>query len=335
MSDLLAEVDRVLTEWDVNETALLLAVSGGADSTALVRVLAELRETHRLSLSAVHVDHQLRAESDADAAFVAELCKAHAIPLRIRQVDVARVAAERRIGLEEAGRDLRREIYESVAREKGTGWVCVGHTVDDQAETVLHRILRGTGLSGLAGIPGVSTLSAEPPIRLFRPLLGVSREAIETWLRDLGQPWREDSTNADRAFTRNRIRYELLPLLERDFNPQVRKAVARLSRQAAEAGRVLRMQGAAALAAAVIEQQPQVVRLNADVLVPFDSIVRREALILLWSEQEWPRQALGSERLAELDQLIECGRPAALSLPGGVVVSRRGSVVLLIRERSG
>src|SRR5262249_20196828 len=138
--------------------------------------------------------------------------------------------------------DARRARYEwliEVARQRGASVVAVGHTRDDQAETILHRILRGTGPRGLGGIPRRRARATDPPIELVRPLLDVSREEIRSYLADLGQPFREDASNADLGRTRARIRQDLLPRLVREYNPDVANAIVRLGGLARSSGRVI------------------------------------------------------------------------------------------------
>jgi tRNA(Ile)-lysidine synthase len=218
-----------------------VAVSGGADSTALLRLLLELRDELGIVLSVVHFNHQLRgAESDQDERFVAQLAHRHDLEFHLGSADTARYAKDKRLSLEAAARDLRYAFFAELASappESGKPHkVATAHTLDDQAETVLMRIIRGTGLRGLGGIhPRVvvegedraaeEELSAE----VVRPLLPFQHEEIESYLRAIGQEWREDASNRDARFTRNRVREQLLPLLEREFNPSVTQSLAELA----------------------------------------------------------------------------------------------------------
>ncbi len=202
---------------------VLVAVSGGADSVALLRVMLELRDELGIVVAVAHMNHGLRGEdSDADEHFVANLAKRYELQVFVERVRVAEHAAAERMGLELAGRELRYEWLTSVAGEHRFDVVATAHTLDDQAETVLMKFLRGAGSRGLAGIyPQV--IKGEAKIRFARPLLSTTRTEVEAYLESLQQDWREDESNLDRYFLRNRVRHELLPLLERDYNPNLRQ----------------------------------------------------------------------------------------------------------------
>lgn len=207
-----------------------VAVSGGADSLALLRVLIELRNELGIVLSVAHFNHGLRGmESDADQAFVAELARQFALEFFAGVADVRDHALVNKLSLEAAGRELRYGWFARLARAHRLDVVATAHTLDDQAETVLLKLLRGTGTKGLAGIWPVVLGGDGGALRIVRPLLGVSRNAVECYLESLGQPWREDTTNLDRRFLRNRVRHELLPLLEREYNPGIREALSDLA----------------------------------------------------------------------------------------------------------
>jgi len=245
-------------------------VSGGADSVALLLLLhaanALPRNALGVGLSAVHVHHGLRGdEADADLAFVQELCRRLEVPLQVQHAGVAeRVTKSREAGaaetIEEAARELRYECFARLIAQGHADSVLTAHTLDDQAETVLMKLLRGAWTEGMSGIHPVvqvqgtgnreqGTGNGEPGAgcgRIVRPLLGVRRVELEDYLCGRGQVWRTDSSNADEAFTRNRIRHHLLPIL-REYNPSIDLALANLAELArddearwqAELGRIL------------------------------------------------------------------------------------------------
>lgn len=200
-----------------------VAVSGGADSVCLLEVLRQLAPRWDLRLSVVHLDHQLRGlESRADAEFVARLAARAGLEFHLRETAVAARAGN----LEEQARRARHEFFLGLLGGGALDRVATGHTRSDQAETVLFRLLRGSGAAGLSGI--------RPTTRegLVRPLLVVTRAEVRAYLQERGLPWREDSSNSELAFDRNRIRHELLPLLERDWNPRLAEALARTAETA-------------------------------------------------------------------------------------------------------
>jgi tRNA(Ile)-lysidine synthase len=215
-----------------------LAVSGGADSVALLRLLLELRAALGIVLSVVHFNHQLRsAESDQDENFAASLAREFKLEFHLSAGDVAAEAAANRVSLETAAREMRYAFFRSLLEPGDDGStrldkISTGHTLDDQAETVLMRVLRGAGIRGLGGIYPTVDLQDENQDfagEVIRPLLTIRRHEIERFLTDIGQPWREDSSNRDPKHTRNRVRHLLMPLLEREFNPAVTSGLAELA----------------------------------------------------------------------------------------------------------
>jgi tRNA(Ile)-lysidine synthase len=200
-----------------------VGVSGGADSVALLRILREVRERQGIRLTVLHFNHGLRgADSDSDERFVASLAADLQLPYFSGREDVAAVARAKHWNLEDAGRRLRYAFFGSFVREGRIDCVAVAHTADDQAETVLARVVRGTGTRGLAAIYPVNG-------HVVRPLLEVRRAELREYLGNLGQPWREDASNYDRSRLRARLRHDILPIVERDIQPGVVHQLARLA----------------------------------------------------------------------------------------------------------
>lgn len=200
-----------------------VAVSAGADSVALWRLLEDFRGDLGASLCVLHLNHGLRGEaSDADESFVADLARDTGVEFISRREDVAALAQRSHWNLEDAGRRIRYEFFANVVAQQKCAKVAVAHTADDQAETLLGRLLRGAGPRGLVGIY---------PVRgsVIRPLLEIRRAELREYLRTKGQSWREDATNADTTRLRARLRHQLLPLLERDFNPAIVDRLRNLS----------------------------------------------------------------------------------------------------------
>jgi tRNA(Ile)-lysidine synthase len=202
-----------------------VAVSGGADSVALLRLLLELRSEIGMVLSVVHFNHQLRGEdADQDEEFVAQLARQYKVGVHFGRGDVADFAASNHLSLEAAARKMRYGFFRGLLLEGRVSQIATAHTLDDQAETVLLRVTRGAGSRGLAGIyPQLAVASGSS---IVRPLLGAKRQDLEAYLKSLGQAWREDASNRDLRHTRNRVRHGILPRLERNLNPRVREALA-------------------------------------------------------------------------------------------------------------
>lgn len=215
-------VDKALTGLGLGGAGqtLVAGLSGGADSVALADVLAGLGRRRGFRVVAAHLDHGLRPESGGDAAFCAELAGRLGVPIRLGRADVRALARRDKGGIEEAARRERYAFLRSIKEEEGAAAIAVAHTRDDQAETMLLRLLRGAGSTGLASMrPRAGDV--------VRPLLGAARREVLAHLLARGLPWREDPTNADPAFPRNRLRHELIPYLESRFNPRIREALAR------------------------------------------------------------------------------------------------------------
>jgi len=198
-----------------------VALSGGADSVALLRALLCLRDKYALDIAAVHVNHRLRgAESDRDEAFCRGLCEGLGVELCVEHIDAAAIAASRGQSVETAAREERYRIFEQARSARGFTRIATAHNANDNAETVIMNIIRGTALAGLCGIP---------PVRgsVIRPLIFVKREDIEKYLAGIGQKYVTDSTNGGDDYRRNRVRHHILPLMEKE-NPAVVDAVTRM-----------------------------------------------------------------------------------------------------------
>jgi len=305
------------------DVTVLVAVSGGADSVALLRGQVELKEkSGEGRLVAAHFNHRLRgAESDADEEFVRSLCNELQIGLETGSGAVAEAAMGD--GLEAAARAARYAFLTETAQRVGARHVVTAHTADDQVETILHRILRGTGISGLAGIPRARELS--PGISLFRPLLAVTRAEVLAYLAERDQTYREDSSNALLQFTRNRLRHELLPLLEREYAPTIRASLLRMSKLAAENQECLSQQLQPLLAQHVRVRERAVV-INCPPLASAHRHMLRELLIRVWRDRNWPLQQMSSEKWDQLSDLVQLPVTAGSEqfFPGNIRATRRG-----------
>lgn len=316
---------------DWKDVTTLAAVSGGADSVALLRALAAIRPAGPGRLVVAHFNHRLReAAADADAAFVAKLAGELGLPCDVGSADAAVAPTHRdQTGIEESARNARYEFLKAAAGRYGARYVATAHTADDQAETVLHRIVRGTGLSGLSGMRRARPLMHG--VSLIRPLLGVRRAELLNYLWRLGQQFCDDATNQDLGFTRNRLRHELLPRLAAEYNSQVSDALLRLARLAGEAQAVI--------AALVDELLRGCVRNEADRIV-FDCgllanqprYVVRESLLAAWRRRQLPEQAMGFAQWDELAKLVQTrvSVPLSTTLPGGIRVCREGDSLVIL-----
>ena len=333
----------------------VVAVSGGADSVALLHAL---RDAGIGPLEVAHFDHRLREASAGDARFVEKLAAGLGLPYRLGSADVAAAAAAVWGNLEATGRQLRYDWLAKTAAEVGAAWVATGHTADDQAETVLHRLIRGTGIRGLRGIAGerpsnpspssspgrggekVETTLPPPSLlgkgagglgssRIVRPLLTVTRRQVLAYLKTFDLVFVEDASNADRRFTRNRIRHELLPLL-RKFNPEIVAVLNRLAAQAAEETRERDARVAEVLAAAELPRAGGVLVFDADRLGEASDALLGDLFLRVWEREGWSRNGMTFAHWRRLAGIVR-GGPAA-DFPDGVSARRVGRVVQLGRR---
>ena len=301
----------------------LVAVSGGPDSMALLRTAQSVAATHGAEIHSGHIDHQLRPESGADADWVAAQCQSLGVRSWIEQVTVSGTGG----AIEETARQVRYEALVRMAHECGATAILTGHTADDNAETILHHVFRGTGLRGLIGIPPIRALTES--LGLWRPLLAVRRSEVLAELERLGQPFRTDSSNSSSRFTRNRVRLELIPWLERELNPRAVDAVLRLSEQSEEALDWLHSEAVQLLDRSLVVPVTPAVRLRCDVIRSVSAVVARECFVQLWNRQSWPRQAMTREHWQRLVDQCAAQEQSAIQMPGQIDVRRRGDLLIL------
>ncbi len=305
---------------------VVVGVSGGADSMALLDVLLEFNRTldWRLKVHVAHLNHQLRGvEAEKDAAFVQAAADSLQIPSTIETRDIARVADEQSIGVEQAGRDERYVFFERVCLRVGAKALALGHHADDNAETILQRILRGTGLRGLAGIPRSRLLAPESDIRVIRPLLRMTRRDILKYVSNAGIAYREDRSNASEEPMRNRIRNNILPTLESEVNPQVRDALIRLGEQAAWLQEYLNETVQRTFETLIISHTDQVLTLNANALSRKSRIVQTELIRLAYRSFGLGEQDLTFSHLCSaLDLIADPASGKRAQLPGGMTIEK-------------
>ena len=312
MPPLVAAVDRALVAAGLparGET-LVVGLSGGADSVALTAALAALRRRRGFALVAAHLDHGLRPGSADDAAFCHALCEALGVTLRAGTARVRERAGREKGGVEQAARRERYSFLRRVRDDEGASAIAVAHTRDDQAETLLLRLLRGSGSSGLGAMRPRSG-------ELLRPLLAVPRREVLAYLAERGLAWREDPSNRELGFARNRVRHELLPYLEERFNPRVRAALARTADLAADEAAFVRAAAERALGEAATRANGALV-LDRGVLARAPAAVARVALRLAL-QQSGGLLGVDGGHVERLLRLVTSPAPAGrrLALPGG------------------
>ncbi|MBQ8506742.1 MAG: tRNA lysidine(34) synthetase TilS [Clostridia bacterium] len=292
---------------DARGRHLLAALSGGADSVALLHLLAERRSELSIQLTAAHLHHGIRgAEADGDLAFCREICRELGVELIEGRLDIPAIAAGRRIGIETAAREERRRFLREAQEKCGADWIALAHHMDDQAETILMHLFRGTGPEGICGMPRLRD-------GLYRPLLGVRRDALRKYLEARGISWREDGTNAVPDNPRNAIRLNVLPEIEKSY-PHCIEAIARHGRIAAIEGEsIARM--AELYLANHLERGPYGQRLDLSGM-PEEAVLRRCIR----------RLCPDSLAAAKLDEIISMAQKprGRLEISGSLTVERTG-----------
>ena len=325
--DFLTNMRRFIDEHKLLQSGqgVVVGLSGGADSVALT---AALRELGCYRLVAVHVHHGLRDQAQADADFCRELAGQWQIPFRLEYADIAALAAQSGLGVEEAARGKRYELFAAHARAEGASAVAVAHHADDQVETVLHRLFRGTHLRGLSGMRPSRGLAEG--IALVRPMLWARRSEVEAFCRQQGLTWQSDHTNAELDYTRNFIRHSVLPMLRERLNAKVDESVLRASASAASAEDAL-----AALAQELFERScrkasPNEVSLRVAPLRKAPPLLASMALRKALATLNAPQRDLSQDRYEDLLAVLD-GRLKSADLPGAVHAAGDGKHLRLWR----
>lgn len=336
MNEIIRAVRETVTEHGllIAGDTVVVGVSGGADSLVLLHVLACLGEEFGVRLAVGHLEHGIRGpESLADAEYVREIGKAWGVPVTVAHRDVPALARARGLALEEAARQERYRFLAVLARSLGGRTVAVAHHGDDQVETVLMHLLRGAGLGGLRGMRPLSWLDElrlgeepeAPPaagdrIRLIRPLLGVERAAIEEYCRAEGLRPRFDRSNLDTTYFRNRLRHELIPILE-TYNPNVRAVLRRTAEAVAGDYALLREHLAVAWPGLVRAESSEAIIFDLEALRGLPDGLLRSALREGIHRLRWSLRNIGWVHVDDAVRVVRRGQTgAAATLPGGLLL---------------
>lgn len=314
------------------DAAVLVGLSGGVDSVVLVDML------HRLGydVAALHVNYRLRGtESEDDERFVRRFCSSIGIPLSVETFDTPAVARDRKTSVQETARKLRYEAFEKAASAASISAVAVGHHRDDQAETVLLHLFRGTGPEGLAGMPVKRRIRRGADVWLVRPLLQLRRSELEAYAEERGLSWREDPSNLKAAYRRGALRAYVLPLIENHFGDAVTENIARsadLMRAYVESGLDAEIREAFSEASSSEEHFDAVGQLDVEVLQSFDPVMRRR--IILEAIRRWlPALGANSATVSEIEKLLEAQPGRRLAHPTGTVWRERSRLLFTVQSQ--
>jgi len=309
---------------------IIIGVSGGPDSMALLYVLNALKKEFDLSLVIAHLNHMIRkGDAERDARFVKRCAEKLKLPVVIESEDITKIAKESKASVEEAARMVRYDFYQRAARQFEADKIALGHTADDQAETVLMRMIRGSGLLGLSGIPPVRNLKRQA---IIRPLIDVSKDEIKKFLKQGKISFRKDITNTQSIYFRNKIRQQLIPFLKREFNPEIKKILK-------ETGKNLRVDYDYLLKCAKARFKKygsctakrikiDTAFLNEDIAI--QRMIIREAIKMIKGNLN----SITYGHWEDLNRMLKKSEGWSLDLPGGVVVRRMKDSLVFLKGRT-
>ncbi len=307
--------------------AILIGVSGGADSTALTLLLTKIQKKYRLRLAVAYLNHGLFPKQAAQhERFVKKLCGNLGLEFYSKKANVKKMARVGKRSLEEAGRDARYAFFQEIAAKHHWNKIATAHTLDDQAETILMRILRGTGLRGLTGIP--SKRDTESGIPVIRPLLGISKKEIVLFLKKAKTPYCQDASNESLDFTRNKLRKNFIPSLEKAFNPKLKESLASLGQLGDGYRRYLDTEVARSFQKALLSSPASSTKLRVLTLTGLPEATLSEVLLCAANRRRGRNSGLGFNHVASIIDILRSDENALeISLPGGLRV-RKGQGTL-------
>lgn len=314
------------------ESRILVAVSGGLDSLVLLRLLFEIPDLDRPEMDVAHLNHGLRGgESDVDQDYVKAVCGRFGIRFRTKTLSNCEIERVPKQSTEEAARSIRYQWLEESAMACESEGILTAHHQDDQAETIVHNLARGTGLRGVQGMQSKRCLRSG--VVLFRPLLSFSRAQLRDYAEDRQVFYREDLSNGDLRFTRNRLRHCFLPQFTKQYGPKFVESLTLLGKSASIATEILdRMSGEMA-SACIVTQTDQHVLLRSGPLNHVPSFVTAHFFTWLWQQQNWARQKMTAKHWVKLSEASRSDFSGRFQLPGGVDVSRVKDYVRLLKTQ--
>lgn len=306
---------------------IVAGISGGADSVCLFFALLELQKEMDFAFYAVHINHGYRGEaSDRDEQFVRDLCEKYGVPLQVFSVDLESTAKKRKQSLEEAGREIRRELFEKEMQSRNACKIALAHHENDNAETFLWNLCRGCGLHGLGGIRPVNGV-------YIRPLLGMTRGEIETFLQKRQQPYCTDATNLETDYTRNKLRHLVLPVLEEQINRQTIRHMNTTMEELRELDDYVEMQVEAAYQACVEKEQDEICLIRKKPLLQYPELLQNKVIFRCLAETAATQKNLGRVHVEDVRALLEKQPGRSLDLPARVRAVREYEGVRLKKIR--
>ena len=309
------------------EDRIVVGVSGGADSVCLLRILCEFRKKDGIYLCVVHVNHGIRGEeADRDEKFVQELCGKWKVDFQSVRVNVPELAKQQGLSEEEAGRMVRYQEFQKVCMQRQCNKIAVAHNLEDNAETILHHIFRGTGLDGLVG------MSFENG-RIIRPLLSVSRKEIEQYLDEINQEYQTDSTNLSTKYTRNKLRLELIPYIEKEISPQAVNHIVAMANRVKEVKDFLEEESEQAFLQVVRRENNQLIILEEPIRA-YGSAVQKEIIRQAVFQQAGQRKDITAKHIESVLELFEKQVSKEIMLPYHLTAKREYEGIRIFSDRT-
>ncbi|HHT9135937.1 MAG TPA: tRNA lysidine(34) synthetase TilS [Candidatus Wunengus sp. YC60] len=302
--------------------SIVVGVSGGPDSVALLNILHSVNSAKnlKLRLHVAHLNHQLRGKSsEEDAQFAENLSKELSLPFILKNVNIQEIANQTKRSIEETARIERYNFFAESSQKYNASAVAIGHTADDNAETILHRILRGTGISGLGGIPIKRPLTTDSTIQIVRPLLFTRRKEIIDYLGKEQRNYRTDISNYETTYLRNKIRLELIPLLEKQYNPNIKNALLQLSQIFTANNEYLSLEAKKILKDATIEHTEDSYAVNTHFLIKQPQILQQLVFQEILEIMQIPLKEITYEHYTKiLNEITRTGKGRHFQLPGNL-----------------
>lgn len=311
--DITEQIRRTIKKYDMIKTGdrVVVGVSGGADSVSLLYILSELKNEFGISIYVAHLDHMLRgSESEKDMEFVQGIAEQLSLPISTDRVDIKTTAKEEGLSIEECARDARYDFFVRVAKEFKANKIAVGHTKDDQAETILMRVLRGSGTRGLGGIPPLRQMNG---CVLIRPFIEIWREEIERYLKDNKIPYRQDASNQSLDYFRNKIRHDLLPYINKDYNPNIKDILTHIAENVYQDYEYIRTSAENKFPSCAVDITQDRIILDLKRFSKYPKAIQKELLRLAIARVKGDLRRVEFRHLNELEELI-------LTRPQGSVV---------------
>lgn len=303
---------------------IVIGVSGGADSICLFHILRSLQEEYALRLTVAHVNHGMRQEAHEDATFVESLCKEWQIPYKEHRCNIVQLAKDQKISEEVAGRNERYKFFEQIRSAYKADKIAVAHTMNDQAETMLMRLVRGSGVKGLGAIMAKRD-------HIIRPLLTMTREEVEAYCYDNGLAFKEDATNKMEIYTRNKMRLQVLPILKKEFNPKVIQAVSQAATQLQETEDYLETQTKAAYKLTTQEHKSGY-SINIKLLRSFHQVIQSRVIRMAIERHLGSLKNISHTNISDILSLMDKQSGKRINISADSIAIRENSDIRIIKQ---